>query len=1077
MRLLAAAALAQGPAALHAQPIRRAPPAAPITRPIPSAEAAATPLAGFAHTAWTVTDGAPADIWTLALSPTGFLWLGTGMGLYRFDGVRFERYALRSDQRLPSSNINALLPLDNGDVWLGLYAGGVLRLREGVATRFGPAEGLPDGRVLRLARTADGALWAAAEQGLARFDGQRWQRIGTEWQYTERGADYVFVDRRGVLWVAGTQGLWFLPPGAQALRPTGLALSRAAVLAEDRDGRLWLADPVSGVRPLPDLLRAPASVVTPAPASASTPRTATARCIQAKQLLFAADGSLWLTEAGRGVHRLPAARSVGTGQCLTPEVPGLATVSQRDGLPSDVVVPLVQASEGEVWVGSNFGLASFREQRLHALPLATRQQQLGYLLAAHGSGVVAGTAEQLSLFDPPAAPRPLPAPPPGLRFLARGADGALWLTDPKGVIRQHAGRQQRVVVPGRARYAIRAIAPDARGGLWLSVIGAGVFHVADPATAASDDLPAERVPDVEATGTQPTTIAAHPDGSSWFGYDDAVRVRAPDGAVRALGPAQGLAVGRSTALLFGRRHVYIAGEAGLARFDGRRFQPLRAERPEVFQHISGMVEHSDGTLWLNGARGVVQVRAAEVDALFDGPAARHEYRLFDWNDGLPGIALQAPVVPSVLADERGRLWFATNRGVAWLDPAHLPLNARPPRVELRALRAGETDHPAPQAGLVLPEGTRSITVRYSALTLAAAERARFRYRLVGVDREWQDAGTRREATYANLRDGDYRFEVMAANGDGVWNPQPTQLPFSIAPTLVQTRAFAIACVALLAALAWGAYRLRARTLVARLRLRLEERHAERERIARDLHDTLLQSTQGLILGVQGIASQLPAEQPARRQIEALLDRADAVVLEARERVRDLRHADTDPAELLRLLEAEGQALAAMPLMADGEPDASASASPTPPPVFRVVSTGTQRPLARALSDELHCLAREALANAFRHARARQVEVELSFGRDSLCLRVRDDGVGIPADVLAAAGREGHWGLTGMRERAQRFGGRLRISSAPGGGTEIEARFAAGVAYRVESAARQDRADGRAPTNESAGQNIERAERP
>lgn len=980
------------------------------------------PLTDFAHSSWTVNDGAPADIWTMARAPAGYLWLGTGLGLFRFDGVRFDRYPLRDGQRLKSTNINALHVDASGDIWLGLFAGGVVRLRDGVATAFGEADGVPPGRVLRIAAGHDGALWAAAGRGLGRFDGRRWRSVGADMGYPERGADYVFVDCRGVLWVAAPHRLYWLAPGAREFRSTGEVVSRGAVLAEDRSGRVWVSDDLRGTRPLPDYPGgAEPAVEVPLPQGRSAEGGHFAR---AKQLLFSEDGSLWLTEAGVGVRRLRDPDAIATGRSLQPE-DGLETFSRRQGLPADIVVPLVQGLEGEIWVGSNHGLSSFRSQRLRVVPEFGTGEPAGFGAVPLEHGVLLVSGKRALSLEPPGEAHMVDLGQ-SFRAVVRGADGVLWLTDDDGLQREAGGRRERVQITQPARtFHVQALAPDHHGGAWVSAPGLGVFHVG-PGGARRDER-------FEPGGAMPTAIVATPGGDVWFGYDDlALRLRG--GRVTRFGTDEGLLVGRTTCLFITAGGVvYVAGEAGFARFDGRRFAVVTAERDDAFAHASGIAEARSGDLWLNGGRGVVQVQAADLPALFgQGAARRLNYRLLNWRDGLPGIAQQATAVSTAVRDEQGRLWFATNRAIAWLDPARVARNESPGRVEIQALRAGDRNYrPAPD--LELAAGTRSIAVRYSALTLAAAERARFRYRLDGVDADWQDADTRREATYANLGHGDYRFRVVAANGDGVWGTEEATLAFRIAPTFWQTRSFMAGAVLAVLALVAAAYVLRTRAIAAGVRRQLEARHGERERIARELHDTLLQSTQALIINVQGVASRMPADEPVRGQIEAVLDRADAVVLEARERVRDLRSGDVDGAELVHALQALGSELV----------DELGS----PERVFRVVDSGTPRTLERSVCDQLLLIAREALRNAMRHAQARQIEVEVSWGAAELVLRVRDDGVGIPSTWVRDGGRPGHWGLQGMRERANEIGGRLGLASESPGGTELEIRVPARFAYR------------------------------
>jgi signal transduction histidine kinase len=331
--------------------------------------------------------------------------------------------------------------------------------------------------------------------------------------------------------------------------------------------------------------------------------------------------------------------------------------------------------------------------------------------------------------------------------------------------------------------------------------------------------------------------------------------------------------------------------------------------------------------------------------------------------------------------------------------------------------------------LELPKRTASLQVDYTATSLAMPERVRFRYRLDGVDDAWVDAGTRRQAFYTNPAPGDYTFRVIAANHDGIWNKQGAAIRISVPPMFYQTRWFTALCIIAAGGIMWVIYMLRLKELGLHIRSRLHERHLERERIARELHDTLLQSIQGLILRFQAVAEGLPSGAASRDEMERVLDRADAALAEGRNRVLDLRSSSTDGDDL-----SEAFTKVAADLAIDH------------PAAFRVITEGTMQPLDPIVRDELFRIGREALVNAYRHADAEAIDVEIVHARDELRLRFMDNGRGIDTTVLDG-GRPGHWGLSGMRERAERIGATLRVRSRQGSGTEVEVRMPAGSAYR------------------------------
>ncbi|WP_416760054.1 triple tyrosine motif-containing protein [Roseateles sp. So40a] len=1053
---------------------------------VAAAAAPALDFPDFSHRSWSVREGAPADVWTLGGGREGVLWLGTGMGLYRFDGLRFERYR-PGGQPLPALNINALLVDDDRSLWIGLYEGGVLQLRDSGVVRYGPAQGLPGGRVLRLVR-AGGVLWAAAGRGLARFDGERWHRVGEADGYPEAGAEYLFRDRQGTLWVSSGERLYRRAANAERFETTGVSVGRSAVMTQDGQDRLWLADGRGGVRPLglpgswrswsslPDTAPAPGPVrVDDLAAAPFSPSVVSARDGQpstlVKQMLFASDGGLWVTVNGRGVFRTDAADAARllAGQQLDWSRGQWFTVA--DGLGSSITVPLLESDDGEIWIGTNAGVSSLRQHRIRRVTRLDDAASTGFSVQPDGSGVLLSSSSANWRVDPPGGalrengvdPRPASRRP--ATQAVRATDGSLWLWDNETLWRSPpGGRWERwPLPPGQpapgTQVPANAMAADPTGGLWLSLHEAGVFH----ATRAG----VVRVQDAELDGVAPDALSVDADGAVWFGHDGVLLGIDDLGQQRRFGAEQGLRVGRVLAVLNTRHGLVVSGENGVALGHDGRFSTITIDRDPAFGRVSGIVESFDGDLWLNGGRGLVRLAAAEVPALFVESARPLSYQLLDAADGLPGIARQASATPTAVRDARGRLWFVTNLGVVWLDPARTPRNSREVGVDVQALMAGGQSYPAAQ-GQQLPQGTNALTLRYAARVLSKAEQVRYRFRLVGVDADWRDAGTQREATYANLGPGDYRFEVLASNPDGLWSRRPTALSFRIAPALHEYAAFRWAIVLALIVAIWGGYRLRVRALQARLRMRLEVRHRERERIARDLHDTLLQGFQGLLLGLDASVRRV-TDQALRHKMERDLTRAEALLAEGRDRVGQLRQRIDDEDAAERRRGADGDDNRGGDRGGDRDDDRDGDGSDggdrgngseggrarrlaeslakagqdliRPPGQFRLRVHGTARALSDAIEDQLLLIAREGLTNADRHARATEVTLELDYRAERLMtMTLRDNGVGLAADwEERQAGGVVRYGICGMRERARLMNASFTVRNAPGGGTALTLR--------------------------------------
>jgi signal transduction histidine kinase len=409
--------------------------------------------------------------------------------------------------------------------------------------------------------------------------------------------------------------------------------------------------------------------------------------------------------------------------------------------------------------------------------------------------------------------------------------------------------------------------------------------------------------------------------------------------------------------------------------------------------------------------------------------------MFDRLDGLRGYARQLRPSPSAFEGTDGYIWFATQVGLLGINPARIERNQLPPPVTIWSIDGRNVQYPAAELPS-LPKHTTSVRIEYTAASLTIPERVRFRYRLEGIDQGWQEAEDRREAVYTSLGPGRYVFHVIAANNDGVWNTTGASLQFTIAAAFYQTKWFYALCALVALALLYLLYIARIRQVSARVRNRLEEVLVERERIARELHDTLLQSIQGLVLRFRASVARFPPGEPGRAAMEQALDRADEVLGEGRDRVKYLRSSSTDDSDLPQAIAALGKELSV---------DHAAE--------FRSTVEGLPRELHPILREEAIFIAREALINAFRHSNAPRIEAEISYGAGELRIRLRDNGKGIDPEVLQRGGRTGHWGMLGMRERARKVHATVTIWSKPGAGTEVELRVPAHIAYRAAGRAR------------------------
>ncbi len=956
---------------------------------------------------FTALDGQPGYANAVAQTPDGMLWVGGPTGLTRFDGARFVHYPAPEDEPLPSTHITTLHVTPDGGLWIGYRFGGATLLKSGHGTHFAEREGFPSNAVVAFAQDRSGSVWVATRSTLARLDGNRWV---ADAQLTNIKSLLAFViDRSGTQWVATPEALLARPAGQgrffEVLRRPFAEWPRT-VIAEAPDGKIWAAT-------LHDLIR----VDRAAPSQGGT--VVSLHGFAGKTLLpiaFDRGGDLWAASFGsvlRVRHRdLMREESLGDVE---------VEVLSRASRPVDTYVTsmILEDREGNVWVGGEARLDRFSRGRVVPTPVgciaagaagpagsmwvacrlepATSQFQDGVLVRRQATAVFSAAY--------------------------REPDGTVWFGGPNVLAHIENGLFVETPLPPQARDAdVQAIARDGDGALWVSVDRRGLFVLKGGAWSEYGGLAALPRGYV-------SVMTAQKDGPLWIGYTGSRVARVAHGVVRVFGPTSGLDVGTVLSISAKAGELWVGGELGLARLDGDRFVSMRHPDGAAFRGTSGILPTQDGDLWLNGDDGISHIERREIDRAIGDPSRRMAAETFDRLDGLPGTAVRFRPLPSAIEDTDGRMWFMTNAGMVSIDSKEIVRNTEPPPVTIWTLASGDVRYRNMGETLRLPLHTANLQIEYGAGSLTLPERVRFRYRLVGIDRDWQDVGTRREAFYTNLSPGQYRFQVIACNNDGVWNLEGASISFMIPPPYYQTAWFYLLCALACFGFVFAVYALRVRQVSAQIRGRLEARLGERERIARELHDTLLQGMQGLILRFQAATDRIPANEPARRLMEQSLDRADRLLGESRDKVKDLRPATNQGVSLEEALAAEGAQF-----------DQLASAR------FRVSVEGASRSLHPIVREEGFLIGREAIANAFAHARSDHVEVEITYGDHALLLRIRDDGQGVGSAVLDSGGKPGHFGVLGMRERAMKLGASFDLWSKPGAGTEVVVRIPAEVAY-------------------------------
>ncbi len=991
---------------------------------------AALDVSQYAHTAWKIRDGfTKGVIDSIAQTPDGYLWLGTGYGLFRFDGVRAVPWQPPAGEQLPSTIIRRLLVSRDGTLWIGTTKG-LASWTDGKLTSYPE---LASQGIASLLEDAERTVWAGEwvwPRGgkLCAIHNGSVQCSGNDGSLGP-GVLSLYEDRKGNLWAGGLGGFWRWKPGAPEFYPLlGQPRETTNSFAEDDDGALLIGKR-GGISRLVD-----GKIEKYAPSTA-------VRGLYISRMLRDLDGGLWIGIVSGGLAHAHQSRT--------------DTFGQLDGLSGESVFAIFQDREANVWVATNNGLDRFRE---YAIPTLSVEQRLSTF---PGAGVL----------------------------VAR--DGSIWVDAVKGLARLHESRiadyrKQKAPVTNHQGKAIReityigrpdtlfALLEDGRGRIWVSsldrfgyldnnhfhsisaVPGRVVIGVAEDMAGdlwvPQQNLGLFQLRQENAVQQIPWARLGHKDPSSaliadplrdglWLGFLNGGVAYYNDGKVRAsYTVANGLGEGRVKDLrLDPDGTLWAATEGGLSRLKNGRIATLTRKNGLPCETVHWVMKDDEHSFWLYMACGLVRISQSEMEAWAADAQRIIQATVFDSSDGVRSEASLSGFGPQVGKSPDGRLWFSGMDGLSVIDPRHLPYNKLPPALHIEQITADrnvswQNSWGDASSNLRLPALTRDLEIDYTALSFVVPEKVQFRYKLEGRDRDWQDAGNRRQAFYTDLPPRNYRFRVVACNNSGVWNETGTFLDFSVAPAYYQTTWFRLSCVAAFLALLWGLYQLRLRQLAREFNAGLEARVNERTRIARELHDSLLQGFQGLMFRLQAVRDLLPVRPTeASEALDIALERGDKAIAEGRDTVSDLREPIMGDSDIAQALTALGKELALQ------------SGNSLVPRV-RVLVEGKQRELNPMLRDEIYRIAREALRNAFRHARAQKIEAEITYSDSKFLLHVRDDGGGIDPEVANQGARAGHWGLPGMRERAKCFGGKLEVWSERGAGTEIELSVPGPIAY-------------------------------
>jgi len=913
----------------------------------------------------------------------------------RFDGLHF-RLVEDADSAQSIRPVLGLTPDNNGDLWVRPLRPSLLSYRRGrydsrAARVYAP------GTVATTARAADGSLlvWMLkGEPYAAVLRGDRLETVSQPQEFSRSPVLALTQLPNGEIW-AGTRdaGLFRLRGNQSTPIVDGLPDPKVNCLLATSGGEIWVGTDDG-------LTRWNGRALT----AAGIPN----ELRRGRILALAADrhSNLWVGTNSKGLIRLDAR--------------GQATVEDAEPSP-DAVTALFEDREGSIWVGR-----ANRVERLRIPPFVALESTRGLAVGAvvaDSSGAVwaAPLARGLIRVENEAAKRVPAGGLDGEPLLALAGSGDhIWAGAQNGSVtslRLSGGTVTQTATYDRARglpgNAVAAIHPGKKGTVWVGTIGGGAVRL--------DEAGAARFTTVNGLASDViTSIAETSDGRMWFGTPRGLSSFS-GGVSSNYSSTKELPSPIVNCLFADRENVlWIGTAAGLARVRSGQVESLGNLLREG---VLGIAEDRSGWLWF-----VTSTRVLRIDRrrLLAGSARPEDFREYGQRDGVPGTEgnrRQSPIV----ADASGRIWLASRDGVLLLDPEEMAASAIPVSVDIQTIVADGEALPAGPLTRVPPE-RRRIIIGYAGLSLSSPERIRFRYRLDGFDRDWSEPVAGREAVYTNLGPGDYTFRVMASNPDGAWSGEEASIQLGVQPAIWQMVSFRL-CVGLAAIATVGIlYRRRLQQLAFQLNLRFEERLAERTRIAQELHDTLLQGFLSASMQLHVAADSIPDQSQAKPQINRVLDLMGQVIEEGRNAVRGLRSFRSQSLDIEE----------AFSTIQDEIGDRKIE--------YQVVSTGDQLPLHPILRDEVYRIGREAILNAFQHSGARKIEVNIDYARGRLRVAVRDDGTGIDEAVLTG-GREGHWGLSGMRERAERIGAQIHVWSSSSAGTEMQLDVPGHIAFR------------------------------
>ena len=982
----------------------------------------------YKYESWKTDQGLPQNTVQTILQYSGYLWIGTKEGLARFDGINFVTFdrhntpqflshqirGIKTTSRnglwistpngllqydgdftvftdkngLSSNNISSVYEDSKGGIWVATVNGlNKFKLgKDGMFANYSTANGLSHNSIQAILEDKEKNLWIGTADGLNRFKDEKFTSFTRADGLAGNNINTIFQSSKGELWIGTTEGVSSFSNGkfSTYTNKNGLADNDVEVIAEDKSGRVWLGTP-NGLTQFYEGKFSSFTTKNGLPGN------------RIGQIFETREGLLW----------------VGTSNGLAKFVDGkFQTYNGGEGIANTSILSIFEDREGSLWIGTEVnGLTQLKTKKITTYTM--REGLSANLIRSISGGkkgeVWIGTKEgglnllsdnQLKNF-----PAKQSLASTDILAITNDQQDNLWLGTPAGLKRIQGGKITNYSMKdGLSDDYVRSLFVDRAGVLWIGT-RRGLNQFKDgkftPYTTM-DGLASDLV----------GAICEDKTGSLWIGTLNGLS-QFKDEKFTNYNLASGLSNEVIISLYSDNDGALWIGTlgGGLNRFKDGKFSHFTTKEGFPDDSIYHILEDDRGRLWMSSNKGIIRATKEELENFSDSQQKLKKVFLYTTADGMETNECSGGGHPAGWKSEDGKLWFATIKGVAMIDPANLKLNTMPAPVAIEKIIIDQETFRANERAVLEP-GKSRFDFYFTALSFLAPQKNLFKYKLEGFDQDWIEAGTRRIASYTNIPAGDYEFKVMAANNDGIWGEGSTLFTFYVKPHYYQTWWFYLFCLAGILAAIWYWYRVRVKIMERQFSAVLSERN----RLAREIHDTLAQGLAGISLQLELVARMLSIKPESAK---APLDQARKLVRnnldEARRSVWDLR----------------SQALENNDLPAAVNESAKQLTANTSTQV-QVKVGGTYRQLSRLIEDNLLRITQEAITNAIKHAQADLIRVELNYEPKNLRLTVNDNGRGFDDKIQ----HDKHYGLIGMKERATQIGGNVTVNSQVNQGTEI-----------------------------------------